>query len=107
MLTFVICNDVYEKCVQELGDIIYIPEMWSHMTMNVGDTVGFGSEYLLRPQIRTQSAKSILAKDPDDVNALKYLALGLIYEAQISLIAKEDEELDEYGDDDEYEYFHI
>ena len=92
--------------MQEPGDIIYIPAMWSHMTMNVGDTVGFGSEYLLRPPIRTHSAKSILAKDPDNVNALKYLALGLIYEARISLIAKEDEELDEYGDD-EYVYFLI
>ena len=32
------------QCVQEAGDILYLPEGWVHQTVNVGETIGIGAQ---------------------------------------------------------------
>lgn len=40
------------ECVQEAGDIMYLPDGWSHMTLNLGETIGFGGQSILSSKQR-------------------------------------------------------
>lgn len=31
-------------CIQHAGDMIYVPDQWAHMVVNIGDTVAIVSE---------------------------------------------------------------
>jgi oxalate decarboxylase/phosphoglucose isomerase-like protein (cupin superfamily) len=31
-------------CIQHAGDLIYVPDQWAHMVVNIGDTVAIVSE---------------------------------------------------------------
>lgn len=33
------------QCMQEAGDIIYIPRLWGHAVLNVQESVGFAIEF--------------------------------------------------------------
>ncbi|RYH15048.1 hypothetical protein EON65_32465 [archaeon] len=35
------------ECMQHPGDILYLPPMWSHMTMNIGETIAIGGQQYL------------------------------------------------------------
>jgi hypothetical protein len=40
------------ECVQRPGDILFIPSLWSHMTLNIGETVGIGGQEALSTESR-------------------------------------------------------
>jgi ribosomal protein L16 Arg81 hydroxylase len=35
------------ECVQEAGDTMYLPAGWSHLTVNIGETIGIGGQAAL------------------------------------------------------------
>ena len=35
------------ECVQEPGDVLYLPTRWSHLTMNIGETIAIGGQQVL------------------------------------------------------------
>ena len=37
------------ECVQEPGDILYVPHMWGHATLNLADCVGMATEFEFCP----------------------------------------------------------
>lgn len=40
------------ECRQHAGDILYLPSMWSHMTMNIGETIAIGGQQYLSEEER-------------------------------------------------------
>eukprot|EP00039_Didymoeca_costata_P011935 m.170128 g.170128 ORF g.170128 m.170128 type:complete len:96 (+) comp15335_c0_seq16:69-356(+) len=34
------------RCIQESGDILFVPEAWGHATMNLAESIGWASEFL-------------------------------------------------------------
>lgn len=40
------------ECVQEPGDLVYIPNRWSHLTINLGETIAIGGQESLSDQDR-------------------------------------------------------
>jgi histone arginine demethylase JMJD6 len=40
------------ECLQRPGDVLYLPSMWSHMTMNVGETIAIGGQQYLHEEER-------------------------------------------------------
>lgn len=32
------------ECVQKAGDVLYLPSLWNHMTLNIGETIGVGAQ---------------------------------------------------------------
>jgi hypothetical protein len=32
------------ECVQLPGDVLYLPTLWNHMTVNIGETIGIGGQ---------------------------------------------------------------
>jgi hypothetical protein len=35
------------ECVQEPGDIMYLPAFWNHLTVNIGEAIGIGGQTAL------------------------------------------------------------
>lgn len=33
------------ECVQESGDVLFIPEAWGHSVLNLAESVGYASEF--------------------------------------------------------------
>ena len=33
------------ECVQESGDIVFVPEGWGHAVLNLAESIGFASEF--------------------------------------------------------------
>lgn len=33
------------ECVQEAGDLVFVPDMWGHGVYNEADSVGFAAEF--------------------------------------------------------------
>ncbi len=40
------------ECVQQAGDILFIPSMWSHLTINIGETIAIGGQEALQNEER-------------------------------------------------------
>ena len=36
------------ECVQRAGDVLYVPPLWGHGTINLGETVGMAAPFALR-----------------------------------------------------------
>lgn len=34
------------ECIQNAGDVVFIPEMWYHATVNMGETIGVASQFV-------------------------------------------------------------
>ena len=34
------------ECVQEQGDLIFVPDFWGHGVLNLAESIGFASEFL-------------------------------------------------------------
>ncbi len=32
------------ECVQEAGDVVFLPARWSHLTVNIGETIAIGGQ---------------------------------------------------------------
>jgi hypothetical protein len=48
------------QCTQEVGEVMVIPEYWSHATLNIGITIGLGA----RQDLSAKIAKKLLGEDP-------------------------------------------
>ena len=40
------------QCVQEAGDVLYLPEGWVHQTVNVGEAIGIGAQSIWNQMTR-------------------------------------------------------
>jgi hypothetical protein len=67
------------ECVQQPGDVIFLPRGWSHMTMNVGEAIGIGGQAALPAIDRTKMARRTLQQHPTNFEALKASALGMAH----------------------------
>jgi hypothetical protein len=38
-------KDTYFRCVQEEGDLFYVPRLWGHAVINTEDTIGYATEF--------------------------------------------------------------
>ncbi len=36
------------ECVQETGDLVYIPDMWGHSVLNLADSIGIAYEMFFK-----------------------------------------------------------
>ncbi len=59
------------ECIQEAGDLVYLPDQWLHLTFNIGETIGFGGQSALMAQQRLDLARENLLASPDDFNLLR------------------------------------
>jgi hypothetical protein len=66
-------NNIYQplSCLQEAGDIIYLPSQWIHLTMNIGETIAIGGQELLRDEERFENAQRAFNVHPHDPIVLK------------------------------------
>lgn len=39
-------------CLQRAGEIVYLPDLWSHLTVNEGETIAYGGQIALFPEAR-------------------------------------------------------
>jgi Cupin-like domain len=67
------------ECVQEAGDLLYLPRGWSHMTLNIGETIAIGGQAILPAEDRFILSQKVLQHDPLNYEALKASALGLAH----------------------------
>lgn len=59
------------QCEQRAGDIVYLPDGWSHLTVNSAETIAFGGQAAFLPQERFNFAVEMLQRDPNDFEMLK------------------------------------
>lgn len=59
------------QCEQRAGDIIYLPDGWSHLTINSAETIAYGGQAAFPPQERYNFALGMLHRDPNDFEMLK------------------------------------
>lgn len=64
------------ECIQEAGDIMYLPSMWTHTTLNIGDTIAIGGQQSLVDHERFTIAKNVYQINPDNFEALKDIGLS-------------------------------
>ena len=43
------------ECLQREGDLLYLPSLWNHLTLNVGETIAVGAQEGLETQERFSS----------------------------------------------------
>lgn len=67
------------ECIQRPGDIIYIPAGWLHQTLNIGESVGVGSQSLFKSSDRYDFFKQILKDSPKNFDALKNVGISGAY----------------------------
>lgn len=60
---------VVHECIQEQGDVLYIPEHWSHAVLNLAESVGIATEFTLNhpPPIARQPVSVSPDHDRDDI----------------------------------------
>eukprot|EP01031_Cornospumella_fuschlensis_P024303 gene24303-29383_t len=79
------------ECMQHPGDILYLPPMWSHMTMNIGETIGIGGQQYLSEQERFDIAWRNYRGDQSTYETLKDLALAIFAKSQAAGNALQDQ----------------
>eukprot|EP01031_Cornospumella_fuschlensis_P023149 gene23149-28133_t len=79
------------ECMQHPGDILYLPSMWSHMTMNIGETIGIGGQQYLSEQERFDIAWRNYRGDQSTYETLKDLALAIFAKSQAAGNALQDQ----------------
>lgn len=68
------------ECLQQAGDVMFLPSMWSHMTLNVGQTIAIGGQQYLTEQERFDTALKAFRN-----NASSYETFKGAIRAQIAL----------------------
>lgn len=58
-------------CLQKAGDVMYLPDLWSHLTINEGETVAYGGQSALLPEHRFSLSRKYLNLHPSDFETLK------------------------------------
>ena len=60
------------QCIQEPGDILFLPSSWQHQTLNIGEAIGLGGQASWDPDIllsdKYEMVKESLARSPNNVN---------------------------------------
>lgn len=64
-------------CLQRAGEIMYLPDLWSHFTVNEGETIAYGGQAALSPERRYSLSRQKLDMFPRDFESLKNAGLGL------------------------------
>lgn len=59
------------ECVQQAGDVVFLPARWSHLTINIGETIAIGGQASLGASQRYASAMDVLKRHPQNYEALK------------------------------------
>mmetsp|Transcript_26605 Transcript_26605/g.94917 ORF Transcript_26605/g.94917 Transcript_26605/m.94917 type:complete len:358 (-) Transcript_26605:22-1095(-) len=58
------------SCVQNAGDVVYLPAGWKHATLNLAETIAVGEQASYPAQERLATALGALRLNPHDVEAL-------------------------------------
>lgn len=61
------------ECLQMKGDIIVLPALWTHLTVNVGEVLSVGVE--LQVPHNVDMLKTLYKKDPTNLIALQHLSI--------------------------------
>lgn len=69
------------QCLQEEGDIVYLPDGWAHMTINVGEAIGIGGQAGMTTDARLAVGKRAVAVDEHNFDGHKFAALALAHMA--------------------------
>ena len=69
------------ECIQQAGDILYLPAGWSHLTMNIGEAIGIGGQTALSAERRLDISRQVLEFNPINFEAHKGVALSLAHQA--------------------------
>ena len=64
-------------CVQQPGEIVYLPAGWAHLTVNLDETIGAGAQSNIRPADVTERIKPAAQASPGDPEAKMYMAFYL------------------------------
>lgn len=64
------------ECIQEEGDILYIPALWNHQTYNIGEVIGVGGQTNIGLKLRFDLAQEYTRINPNNPEMLKQLYLG-------------------------------
>lgn len=46
LMSFVRAQGHVFECIQEAGDVLFVPQAWSHAVHNLAESVGFASEFV-------------------------------------------------------------
>jgi len=69
------------ECIQQPGDILYLPAGWSHLTMNIGEAIGIGGQTALSAERRLELATEVLEFNDNNFEGHKGVALSLAHNA--------------------------
>jgi len=67
------------ECVQQPGDIVYIPAGWAQQTLNVGETVAVGGQQAFGSAERYKFFTKVLKKAPNNFDALQNAGTAAAY----------------------------
>eukprot|EP01038_Epipyxis_sp_PR26KG_P012367 gene12367-16590_t len=67
------------EILQMPGDVLYLPDGWHHMTINIGETIAIGGQSSFPARSRYKLAEKILSLYPNSFEANKDMALGLAH----------------------------
>jgi hypothetical protein len=75
------------QCIQQAGDVVFLPALWSHQTMNIGETIGIGGQQAINPFRRLELSQRFLKQDPQNVEMLKNQGIALAGTHDISVLS--------------------
>lgn len=59
------------ECRQLAGDVLFVPSRWTHLTLNLGETIAIGGQETLFNDDRLHSATEVLKTRPNNYDAWK------------------------------------
>lgn len=57
------------ECRQHAGDVLFLPRRWSHLTLNLGETIAIGGQETLYNEDRLSDAAEVLLTRPNNFDA--------------------------------------
>ncbi|CAM9832125.1 unnamed protein product, partial [Discosporangium mesarthrocarpum] len=75
------------ECMQNAGDLMYIPANWKHQTLNLGEAIGVGGQAVYSPEARLRDGIQLLKSLPGDPDLLHTIGVGLAHRG-IEMIRK-------------------
>lgn len=67
------------ECIQDTGDIVFLPVGWSHLTINIGETIGIGGQAALPAVERYDFARDVLSRSPMSFESSKAASISLAH----------------------------
>jgi ribosomal protein L16 Arg81 hydroxylase len=65
------------QCVQQPGEVVYLPAGWAHLTVNLDETIGAGAQSNMRADDVNEKIKPAADAFPGDPEAKMYMAFYL------------------------------